>query len=146
MPGALALVVAQDALRYAPGAALCRAFWFAGSVQRRGAISGVWFRPVAGRVGLSMAMGAFTAGVLLAVRNIVMRWRSDIEPLLLLGCSLLASACRLISARWWRITRSAVIVGPFLAIKSSCCGWSRGRWALPAKQRRWFAVLSNGEV
>lgn len=36
-------------LRHAPGAALCRAFWFAGSVQRRGAISGVWFRPVAGR-------------------------------------------------------------------------------------------------
>lgn len=46
--GALALVVLLG--RYVtPGAALCRAFWFAGSVQRRGAISGVWFRPVAGR-------------------------------------------------------------------------------------------------
>ena len=53
-------------------------------------------------VGLSMAMGAFLAGVLLASSEYRHALESDIEPLYgcCWGCSLLASACRLISARW----------------------------------------------
>jgi glutathione-regulated potassium-efflux system ancillary protein KefC len=49
-------------------------------------------------VGLSMAMGAFLAGVLLASSEYRHALESDIEPFkgLLLGLS--ASACRLISA------------------------------------------------
>ncbi len=101
-------------LRYAPGAALCRAL-ACGSVQRRGAISGVWFpgllleecQPVT-------AMGAFggrSAGRCLEYRHAL---KAILNPLkgCCWGCSLLASACRLISARWWRI-RCAF----------SCCCW-----------------------
>lgn len=83
-------------------------------------------------VGLSMAMGAFPAGVLLASSNIVMRWKAILNPLrgCCWGCSLLASACRLISARWWRIRCAFCCCWPvFWQSKSSCCGWSRGRWA-----------------
>ncbi len=51
-------------------------------------------------VGLSMAMGAFLAGVLLASSEYRHALESDIEPFkdCCWGCSLSASACRLISA------------------------------------------------
>ncbi len=51
------------------------------SVQRRGVIPRVWLWFALEEVGLSMAMGAFLAGVLLAARNIVMRWKAISNPL-----------------------------------------------------------------
>ncbi len=83
-------------------------------------------------VGLSMAMGAFWRAFCWRARNTVMRWKAILNPLrgCCWGCSLLASACRLISARWWRIRCAFCCCWPvFWQSKSSCCGWSRGRWA-----------------
>ncbi len=83
-------------------------------------------------VGLSMAMARFWRAFCWRVRNIVMRWKAILNPLrgCCWGCSLLASACRLISARWWRIRCAFCCCWPvFWQSKSSCCGWSRGRWA-----------------
>jgi glutathione-regulated potassium-efflux system ancillary protein KefC len=53
-------------------------------------------------VGLSMAMGAFLAGVLLASSSIAMRWKAILSRLKACcwGCFLSASGCRLISAPW----------------------------------------------
>lgn len=53
-------------------------------------------------VGLSMAMGAFLAGVLLASPSIAMRWKAILSRLKACcwGCFLSASGCRLISAPW----------------------------------------------
>ncbi|STV63206.1 glutathione-regulated potassium-efflux system protein KefC [Klebsiella pneumoniae subsp. pneumoniae] len=53
-------------------------------------------------VGLSMAMGRFSPGCCWPVPNIVMRWRVILSRLkdCCWGCSLSASACRLISAPW----------------------------------------------
>ncbi len=47
----------------------------AGSVHRRDAAAGVGFRIVYDALGLSMALGTFIAGVLLAEVNIAMNWK-----------------------------------------------------------------------
>ncbi len=116
-------------LRYAPGAALCRAFWFAEVFSAVALFLVFGFGLLLEEVGLSMAMGAFRRAFCWRVRNIVMRWKAILNPLrgCCWGCSLLASACRLISARWWRIRCAFCCCWPvFWQSKSSCCGWSRG--------------------
>lgn len=75
------------ALSDPPAAALCRPFRPARSVQRRGPVLVFGFGLLLEEVGLSMAMGAFLAGVLLASSEYRHALESDIEPFkgLLLG-------------------------------------------------------------
>jgi glutathione-regulated potassium-efflux system ancillary protein KefC len=84
--GALALVVALGRYLTRP-MLLCRALRPARSLQRRGAVPGLWLWLLLEEVGLSMAMGAFLAGVLLASSEYRHALESDIEPFkgLLLG-------------------------------------------------------------
>ncbi len=136
-------------LRHAPGAALCRAFWFAGSVQRRGAISGVWFRPVAGRGWAVNGDGRVPAGVLLASSEYRHALESDIEPFkgLLLGLFFIGVGMSIdFGTLVENPLRILLLLAGFLAIKIVMLWLVARPLGVPAKQRRWFAVLLGQEV
>ncbi|QUI98807.1 cation:proton antiporter [Salmonella enterica subsp. enterica] len=95
-------------------------------------------------VGLSMAMGAFAAGVLLAVQNIVMRWKLDIEPFkgLLLGLFFIGVGMSIDFGTVENPLRILLLLAGFLAIKIVMILWLVARpLGVLTKQRRWFAVL-----
>ena len=93
-------------------------------------------------VGLSMAMGAFLAGVLLASSEYRHALESDIEPFkdCCWGCSLSASACRLISAPVTHPLRIVILLVGFGDKNADAVAYRRPL-GVPRAQRRWFAVL-----
>ncbi len=94
-------------------------------------------------VGLSMAMGAFTAGVLLASSEYRHALESDIEPFkgLLLGLFFIGVGMSIdFGTLVENPLRILLLLAGFLAIKIVML-WLVARTGVPAKQRRWFAVL-----
>lgn len=94
--------------------------------------------------GLSMAMGAFLAGVLLASSEYRHALESDIEPfkglllgLFFIGVGMSIDFGTLVS----HPLRIAILLVGFLAIKMLMLWLIARPLKVPAKQRRWFAVL-----
>ncbi|MGL5700617.1 MAG: glutathione-regulated potassium-efflux system protein KefC [Kluyvera sp.] len=90
-------------------------------------------------VGLSMAMGAFLAGVLLASSEYRHALESDIEPFkgLLLGLFFIGVG---MSIDFGTLIHNPLLVG-FLVIKSVMLWLIAKPLQVPRSQRRWFAVL-----
>ncbi len=115
-----------------------------GSVQRRGAISGVWFRPVAGRGWAVNGDGRVPAGVLLASSEYRHALESDIEPFkgLLLGLFFIGVGMSIdFGTLVENPLRILLLLAGFLAIKIVMLWLVARPLGVPAKQRRWFAVL-----
>lgn len=95
-------------------------------------------------VGLSMAMGAFTAGVLLASSEYRHALESDIEPFkgLLLGLFFIGVGMSIdFGTLVENPLRILLLLAGFLAIKIVMLWLVARPLGVPAKQRRWFAVL-----
>ncbi|HCH40309.1 MAG TPA: glutathione-regulated potassium-efflux system protein KefC, partial [Enterobacter sp.] len=94
--------------------------------------------------GLSMAMGAFLAGVLLASSEYRHALESDIEPFkgLLLGLFFIGVGMSVdFGTLVTHPLRIAILLVGFLAIKMLMLWLVARPLKVPAKQRRWFAVL-----
>lgn len=95
-------------------------------------------------VGLSMAMGAFLAGVLLASSEYRHALESDIEPFkgLLLGLFFIGVGMSIdFGTLVENPLRILLLLAGFLAIKIVMLWLVARPLGVPAKQRRWFAVL-----
>ncbi|EGE4659532.1 glutathione-regulated potassium-efflux system protein KefC [Salmonella bongori serovar 48:i:- str. 94-0708] len=95
-------------------------------------------------VGLSMAMGAFLAGVLLASSEYRHALESDIEPFkgLLLGLFFIGVGMSIdFGTLVENPQRILLLLAGFLAIKIVMLWLVARPLGVPAKQRRWFAVL-----
>lgn len=95
-------------------------------------------------VGLSMAMGAFLAGVLLASSEYRHALESDIEPFkgLLLGLFFIGVGMSIdFGTLMENPLRILLLLVGFLAIKIVMLWLVAKPLGVPAKQRRWFAVL-----
>ncbi|RPH26125.1 glutathione-regulated potassium-efflux system protein KefC [Buttiauxella warmboldiae] len=94
--------------------------------------------------GLSMAMGAFLAGVLLASSEYRHALESDIEPFkgLLLGLFFIGVGMSIdFGTLWENPLRIVALLFGFLAIKIITLWIVAKPLSVPRKQRRWFAVL-----
>ncbi len=132
------------ALSDPPAAALCRPFRPARSVQRRGPVPVFGFGLLLEEVGLSMAMGAFLAGVLLASSEYRHALESDIEPFkgLLLGLFFIGVGMSIdFGTLVTHPLRIVILLVGFLAIKMLMLWLIARPLGVPRAQRRWFAVL-----
>jgi CPA2 family monovalent cation:H+ antiporter-2 len=77
------------------------------------ALGSAW---VAHRFGLSPAMGAFVAGVLLAISPFAVQIRADIEPLKTILVTLLFASVGMFGDAWWFLQNLGVVCGLVLAI------------------------------
>lgn len=142
--GALALVVVlgryvtRPALRFAARSGLREVF----SAVALFLVFG--FGLLLEEVGLSMAMGAFLAGVLLASSEYRHALESDIEPFkgLLLGLFFIGVGMSIdFGTLVENPLRILLLLAGFLAIKIVMLWLVARPLGVPAKQRRWFAVL-----
>ena len=94
-------------------------------------------------VGLSMAMGAFLAGVLLASSEYRHALESDIEPFkgLLLGLFFIGVGMSIDFGLVTHPLRIVILLVGFLAIKMLMLWLIARPLGVPRAQRRWFAVL-----
>ena len=94
-------------------------------------------------VGLSMAMGAFLAGVLLASSEYRHALESDIEPFkgLLLGLFFIGVGMSIDFGTGHPSAAHCDFAGRFPAIKMLMLWLIAGPLGVPRAQRRWFAVL-----